>query len=244
MNLPDFILNFKSISIPRVGSNTPSRWVNAFSDEFVGVNANHLYPTETLFGDWNGQILLLAQDALPAPSLKSVINLHLSRGDTRECAWRHADNVKFGDKAGWKTNNTLINLMKVYAPELGAVYGSAAAHMLYDDGQTKYSQILRGYYSPELQKHLIKVLEWVISNMPNLKYIMCLGAKSWNLVMRANSEKCIADYKQLRVEGGYTKVKISNKNILVIPAFHPAARVSKVAIEYNWIVLNKLINQS
>lgn len=244
MILPDFILNFKSISISGAGGNAPSRWVNAFSDEFVGINVDHLYATETLFGDWNGQILLLAQDALPAPSLKSVIDFHLSRGDTRECAWRHADNVKFGDKAGWKTNNSLKNLMKVYAPELGAVYGSAAAHMLYDDGQTNYSQTLRGYYSPELQKHLIKVLEWVISSMPNLTYIMCLGSKSWDLVIHANSEECKADYKQLREKGGYTKVKISSKDILAIPAFHPAARVSKAAIEYNWIVLNKLINQS
>lgn len=241
--LPDFILNFKNITIQGTSMKPDARWVNVFSEEFLGKNVKNLYATETLFGNWNGELLILAQDALPASSLKSIINSHLSKGDLREDAWRHADRITYGDKAGWKTNERIKDFMRLYAPSMEAVYGSATAHMLYDDGAASYSQDLRGYNSKELQDHLKHVLKWVVESMPNLRIILCLGSKAWDLTMDTSGSKFKKDYQNLRDKGEFKNVTISNKQLTVIPAYHPAARVEKNALEKNWMHLKSFVTK-
>jgi hypothetical protein len=115
--LPEFILNYSGLklSLDEEGKNV--EWINAFSQNFLGCEVKNLYATETLFGDWDAEILLLAQDALPAAALLNLINLNLTNGLTRESAWRHADRIKFGDKKGWKTNSAIKNLMERLAPD-------------------------------------------------------------------------------------------------------------------------------
>lgn len=240
MVIPEFILNFQSIVVPKTEGKPQARWVNVFSDEFLGGGVKNLYATETLFGDWNGELLILAQDALPASVLKSIIDFHIARGDGREAAWRHADKIKFQDKAGWKTNEKLSELISLYAPTIGAVYGSAASHMIYDDGLSSYSQDLRGYKTPELQVHLQNVLAWVISNMPNLKFIICLGQIAWDLVMRTASFKTTESFKDLRDGFKYKNLIIDSRCIAAIPAYHPAARVSNEKLKNNWDILRNL----
>ena len=241
--LPDFILNFENIIIQKTVKKPEARWVNVFSEEFLGKNIQQLYATETLFGNWDGELLILAQDALPASSLKSVINSHTSKGESRANAWRHADKIQYGDRAGWKTNQRIKDFLKLYAPSIQGVYGSATAHMLYDDGSESYSQDLRGYKSKELQIHLIKVLKWVIDNMPNLRIILCLGSKAWNLAADASGSKLTKDYQNLRDTSNYKNVRISDRLLTIIPAYHPAARVDIKALEKNWRCLESLITK-
>jgi hypothetical protein len=240
LRLPDFILNFENIIIQKTVKKPEARWVNVFSEEFLGKNIQQLYATETLFGNWDGELLILAQDALPASSLKSVINSHTLKGESREKAWRHADKIQYGDRAGWKTNERIKYFLKLYAPSMQGVYGSATAHMLYDDGNESYSQDLRGYESTALQTHLIEVLKWVVNGMPNLRIILCLGSKAWNLVADASESKLKKDYQFLRDTNSYKNVRISDKAITIIPAYHPAARVGKKALEKNWQCLESL----
>ncbi len=211
--------------------------MNAFGPDLLGPKVRQLYPTETLFGDWHGEVFLLAQDPMPASSLRRLISQCRNDGIPVGRAWRHADRHLYGDKKGVKTNENLKILAEKYIGHSAILYGSATAHMLYDDGVgDTYSQSLVGFYSEELQQHLQKVLSWVVSNMPNLKYIVCLGQKAWDLSV-ATSGKCSSsnqDFKSLRDSGGSVKIEISGRALNLIPTYHPAARVSVDRIERNW----------
>src|SRR5882724_518998 len=66
-------------------------WTNVF--QLVPTN-DHLYATETLFGDWASRVLLLVKDACPAPAIPGASD------------WRHAQR-ELGDKQGWRTNERL-----------------------------------------------------------------------------------------------------------------------------------------
>jgi len=88
--IPKAFREFEAVPLKISPRGTPRRWVNAFSDEFIGPNASNLYATETLLGDWEGRVLILAQDALPARSPRNLIDLYITRGTPRESAWCHA----------------------------------------------------------------------------------------------------------------------------------------------------------
>lgn len=128
------------------------------------------YATETLFGDWNACTLLLAKDAAPT----SVIRTLAEREG--QAAWRHAERTK-GDQGGWRTNERLAELSAMLP---GAkLYGSATANMLCDT--PGWSRSLPGFRSGPLHNYLVDVLRWVISNMPNLRGIACIGQDAWFL---------------------------------------------------------------
>src|SRR5258708_5807090 len=104
-------------------------WTNVF--QLVPSN-DHLYGTETLFGDWNARILLLAKDGCPT----YVIRDRRDEGEPRP--WRHGVNGEIGSR----TNDRLSQFVSLL-PENKLLYGSAAAHMLYDNERT--SRQLAGF---------------------------------------------------------------------------------------------------
>jgi len=118
-------------------------WKNAFSEELLGANVDRFYCTETLFGDWSGEVLLLAQDAMPAPVLKRDITAFKKIGIPASEAWVHADkdnpNRKYLDedrrksRGGFKTNKFLIENKEKYIGSRGVLYGSVSANMLFDN---------------------------------------------------------------------------------------------------------------
>jgi hypothetical protein len=241
--IPSFIFDFKGIEIPKNEKHETARWINAFNEDYLGTSTKNLYPTETLFGDWNGKILILAQDALPASALKKLIYTTTQNGYPKEFAWRHANREIHGDKKGYRTNESLRILVNNYASDCGVLYGSAAAHMLYDDGCDKYRQVLKGFKNHQLQNHLIEVLYWVISNMPNLKFIMCLGERAWQVANSSAETQFSNDFRLMRQSNKNVVTTISNKQIYLIPAFHPAARASAQERERNWKTLAKLLEK-
>jgi hypothetical protein len=253
-DLPNFILNFESILVESPFKNSSARWINVFDEEYLGRNARNLFATETLFGDWDAEVLVLAQDALPALALKNIINFHLNRGDKRELAWRHADKIKYGDRKGIKTNTTLVKLKDKYLNSTKVLYGSATSHMLYEEylfdssGERNYDpnyrQTLKGFYNPKLQTHLIDVLKWVIKNMPNLKAILCLGNKAWDLTKKTSSNFVDSEFNKMRINATSISVKIENKEIQLVPAYHPAAIVKNDVMEKNWLHLKEFLSNN
>jgi len=241
--IPSFVYDFDGISISATKNQKAARWINAFSKEYLGKSTKNLFPTETLYGDWNGEILILAQDALPASALRELISTHIKNGDPKENAWRHANRELHQDKKGWRTNESLCILVKKYADGFGALYGSAATHLLYDDGGSKYRQTLRGFKDAKLQNHLVAVLNWVISNMPNIKCIVCLGEKSWYLVNNAFNTNFVNDFQAIRKSEKHVVAVIADKEINIIPTYHPAARGSAQDREKNWSTLTELLNK-
>lgn len=249
--LPEFILKFKDVQVDANSKKPSATWRNVFSEDFIGDQAKNLFATETLYGAWDGSVLILAQDALPASALKILIQDHLTKGEHRISAWRHADKAKYGDTKGIKTNSTIKSLKEKYLFEHKALFGSASAHMLYDEPfyndapglecLPSYRQSLRGFNEPILQAHLQNVLLWVIENMPNLKAILCLGKRAWDLSLTISNLNFSADFKNYREAQKSVVVEISNKKIFIIPAYHPAASIQRSTMEKNWAHLKEIL---
>jgi hypothetical protein len=236
-DLPRFVTDFPDLAIELMGGARTVRWVNAFGPNLLGPTVCRLFPTETLFGDWRGNVLLLAQDPMPASALRTLIAECKASGKPIESAWRHADRQLFGDKKGIKTNERLKYLVQKYLGGVGVVYGSASAHMLFDDGVgATYSQNLAGFYSEPLQTHLQRVLSWVVENMANITHVVCLGEKAWDLCVSTAGLDLSSDldFKQCRDSGRMISAPIADKQLSLIPVHHPAARISKSEIEKNW----------
>jgi len=183
---PEFIEQ-KDIEIKykKKGEEKSAFWRNAFSEKLLGANIDRFYPTETLYGDWDGEVLFLAQDALPAPLLKKYIEDFRKKGIPISETWVHADrdnpNLKNLDKSikpgGFITNDNLRKFKEKYIGSKGALYGSAAANMLFDNGTTKMRGAT-GFNHPDFQEYMQSVLEWVVKSMSNLKTIFCLGVEA------------------------------------------------------------------
>jgi hypothetical protein len=202
-------------------------WTNVF--KYLETE-EHLYGTETLFGNWSSRVLLLAKDWGPTSELLRA----LKAGDLP--AWRHAETGK-----GSRTNNRLKSLVTILGKE-ELLYGSATANMLYDD--SRWSRSLPGFYSGPLNQFLQRVLLWVTESMPNLKCIGCLGAQSWFLTcltmgnfVRASNFQEYRDMKQ-PFEG-----RIGGKKLHAFPLYHPAARVSTDSMERGWEAFATLLSK-
>ena len=111
-------------------------YTNVFS--FVP-SCERLYAIETLFGDWDAPVLLLAKDAAPAD-----VNRKLPKTEGVG-AWRHAERER-GDPGGWRTNDRLKELAKQVPSS--KLYDSALANLLCDD--PRWSRALPGFYSGPL----------------------------------------------------------------------------------------------
>jgi hypothetical protein len=217
--------------------NVPE-WIRTFSypgwtNVFHGLpKEDHLYGTETLFGDWNGSILLLAKDWGPTSELERALRAQDPR------PWRHAER---GDPSGWRSNETLARLASIIPG--GKLYGSATANMLYDD--PRWSRALRGFESGPLNEFLQRVLSWVLDSMPRVKNVACLGNEAWSLtsstIGNRSAMNAFADYRNSfqSVTGVVGKKKIS-----AFALYHPAARVTNESKEKGWRMLATALKQS
>lgn len=196
-------------------------WTNVF--QLVRKN-EYLYGTETLFGDWDSRVLLLAKDACPTSAIQEACD----KGEARP--WRHAQR-KLGDRAGWRSDERLSDLAASIPG--GKLYGSATANMLYDD--PRRSRALPGFYDGPLYVHLQRVLSWVLESMPQIDWIARLGAEAWFLTCKAMGNTLAAskfqEYRNARRPIGGV---IGKKTIRAFPLYHPAARVSNALMESGW----------
>lgn len=209
--VPDWIRNHPA----------PKGWTNVFT--LVKSN-EHLYGTETLFGDWGGQTLLLAKDGAPTPVIRSL----LAKGDPRP--WRHAQR-QLGDCGGWRTNERLSRLAETVPG--GKLYGSATANLLYDD--PRWSRALPGFYSGPLHEYLRRVLQWVLESMPAVERVACLGAEAWFLTCTTLNQALAARrFSEYRAARKPVLGKVRGREISTFALYHPAARVSDDTMGQGW----------
>ena len=157
---------FKTPDIPRTirDLDPPSNFVNPFR---LGILGPNLFGTETLCGDWNGDLLLLAQDFAPAEEVRAVIE---SKGAA--AAWRHND----GDgryRIGKKTNLNIcqslgsigrkVELSGRNSLNCGVLYGNASFFL--KEGNVSPT---RGVAASA------PVFKFVLEKMQNLKAVACL----------------------------------------------------------------------
>ena len=155
----------ESIKKLRCGS-----YMNIF--EFNLGNRN-LFGTETLCGDWDGDLLIVAEHFAPT----SVI----------ECRSRERDPHPYRHDPAFETNKNIVQLLQENGRDIeidgtgntscGILYMSAC-FFLRTDGETSGSLPNQS----ECIRQSRPVFEFTISKMPNLEKIACLGKFAFDFV--------------------------------------------------------------
>jgi hypothetical protein len=197
-----------------------------------------LYATETLYGDWSGELLLLAKDAAPTQVIRELV------GREGVVGWRHSQRGR--DSAGWKTNQRVEQFVRRVSRthpkgQRAALYGSALANMLCD--KPGWSRALPGIRVGPLHDYLVHVLIWVIGSMPRLRVVACLGEEAWyltaSLLNRRDAAQCLPAYRDNATPLAGV---INGRSLFVTGHYHPAARVSKPALERGWEAVADVLN--
>ena len=121
-----------------------------------------VYGTETLYGDWAGALLVLAQDFTTDANMRGRI----AAGDPTP--YHHTPTLD--------TNLRLAQLISGSGYTGGVLYGSALAGLLkhqQNRGDKLTNQRAARQYGG-------RVLRFVIDNMPNLAAVACLGSVAWD----------------------------------------------------------------
>lgn len=169
-----------------------------------------LFGTESLYGDWGGEILLLAKDFGPT----RIVGDRVDDGDPRP--YRH-------DPA-MSTNRRLLKLAAPFESR-GLLYGSALANLLRDDGQLSGSLPNRR----EAMGYGTRVARFVVANMPRLRWIVCMGAEAWEVASGAIGVS--GDWQELR--------RTCRTSGPLVAAYHPSARVSWDELRAPWEALHR-----
>lgn len=179
-----------------------------FSNPFtLGIRGRYLFATETLCGDWDGNLLLLAQDFAPLEKVSAAVASHGAIA-----AWRHND----GDgpyKIGFKTNfNLCRSLTKIGRRVDLKGEGSQACKVLYGNAcffLKDGGDLAKGVAASK------PVFNFVIANMPRLRVIGCLGEASFAGVM--GWLDLSASWRS-QID---TRKPVRHKNLLIFALAHP-----------------------
>ena len=188
------------------------------------ISPSTIYGTEQLCGDWNGELLVLAQDFAPADEVERLVRLGYSADEV----YRHND----GDgryKTGLKTNNRLMSFLfgrnslsvKPNPYKCGVLYGSACFFLKTGTTSDELEAFKIG--RPAFDGSLA-VVRYVVEHMPNLKAVMCLGNRSRDMLITCN------DFEYRTKGGGLAKRGYS------LPFYHAPhpSRGSNSAHEEAW----------
>jgi hypothetical protein len=172
-----------------------------------------LFGTESFYGDWDAQVLLLAKDFAPS----SYVRQRIDAGT--EQPYSHEPRLR--------TNRRLGDLVRRFLP-VGVLYGSALTNLLRDDGNWSGNLPNRAgalAYGAQVLK------EFVLPNMRADVLVLCLGAEAWECSCAATGQ--VGEWSIHR-DSGRT---LGN----LIAAFHPAARVSHARQVDPWSLLSALV---
>ncbi len=184
---------------------------------------SRIYGTESLFGDWSGRVLVLAQDFAPI----DFVNARIAAGE--EEPYRHNQNLQ--------TNNRLFKQTALIRSSdrprtCGVLYGSALAGLCKRDN---------AFRSPLPNRRVAieygaKVLKYVVSNMPNLRVIVGLGTVPNTMIANVFQPGC--DWKSAR---DACESVSTNANIALVFASHPVSSTKRELVKRRWdLVANRL----
>lgn len=139
-----------------------------------------LFGTESLFGDWDGEVLLLAKDFAPS----TLVQQRIRENDPRP--FRHSG--KLGEP-GFRTNARLARFVSSTGQRF--LYGSAMGGLLRNDNQL--SGTLPAW--SETRSYRKAVLTFTIQSMPNLRAIVCLGADAHRAIAEHGAPDRIRIFK-------------------------------------------------
>jgi hypothetical protein len=203
--IPDWIRDYRTRSYTNVYELCPAE--------------SRLYGTESLYGDWGGELLLLAKDFAPS----RLVEERIAAGDGRP--FRHTDWVTEPSGPGARTNRTLHRLAERIG--CGKLYGSALAGLLRTDGQVS------GALSEKRQigEFVCKVLRFTVGQMPNLRAVACLGVDAWEWTTQALGcgERTWSDYRERR------EAVVTADGIRLFALAHPSRTPGgRAMVEEDW----------
>jgi hypothetical protein len=169
--MPDWIRNFRH-----------PKYCNIYE---ICPDESFLFGTESLYGDWDAELLILAQDAGPAVAFERLrAAKHPRPFAHREFrpGFPHYDPQ--AGRGGAGTNQVVYELAERVA--CSKLYGSALAGLckLGEDYSSKLPSL------GEVRPHCVRVLRWVVDpvQMPRLRAIVSLGNTARDIASRALRE--------------------------------------------------------
>lgn len=179
---------------------------------------SRLYGTESLFGDWNGRVLLLAKDFAPSSYL---------------CG-RMTEERPYSHDPSFRTNIQLVKrvqrLTTGTSPETcGVLYGSALACLMRNDGE-------RSGALPNREQAIAfgaRVLRFVLDHMSRLQVVVCMGDEAWEVSRQAAGFS--GEWQHYRDK----RTPVFATGLVYVAAYHPAARVSRAQADGPWQLVEK-----
>lgn len=178
---------------------------------------SQLHACETLFGDWDAEVMILAQDAANFSTLKKL---------------KDANNKNpFRHNSENKTNYNLyqvmasLNLFELGSYEIpnnkkcGLYYANAIWLLKDSDGMS--GSITK---TKEAYKENKKVFDATISNLPKLKIILTLGSHSFNFMKFFYGNQFDNDWHQSVKERKVNAVQIGARNLFIGSIYHTSNR--------------------
>ncbi len=178
---------------------------------------NQLHACETLFGDWDAEVMILAQDAANFNTFKKMAK------ESHGNPFRHSPKIK--------TNQNLyevINSLKIF--DLGSyeipnnkncgLYYANAIWLLKDsDGMSGSITNTKDAYEENK-----KVFDATVSNLPKLKLILTLGEHSFNFLKFCFGNQCSNDWHQSVEERRVIGVRAGESNLIIGSIYHTSNR--------------------
>jgi hypothetical protein len=169
-----------------------------------------LFGTESLYGDWGGEVFLLAKDFGPT----RIVRDRIAAGDARP--YRHEPTMR--------ANRQLQRLVGPIE-SMGLLYGSALGNLLRDDGTVSGALPNR----TAAMAYGVEVVRFVLEHMPARRWVVCLGREAWEVATAA-----------LGVEGDWRTHRDAGETLgPLVAAFHPSARVGAAAMARTWLALHR-----
>ncbi len=199
-----------------------SGWVNVYSIKSC-CDEPRLFGTESLYGAWNGSLLLLAKEFYCQDWVENPDTARLSR--------------PYSHNPVAPTNTKIVKHIERLGLQEKTLYGSAAANLL-RPGNNK-----RG---GDLPKSVVKygsyVLRWVVSEMANVRVIATLGGDAEKVCLGASDHKDAlvnADVVGMVQKCKLRCLVISGKRLWVVSMWHPQSSQTNKDAEKSWNVVGK-----
>ncbi len=190
---------------------------------------DRVYATESLYGNWGGGILLLAKDL----GESEILTDRIARGD--KDPYRHLE--------GMRTNEKLVEIVSTVEQQtgvemnrIGLLYGSALANLWRDSGPRTGPPPNKA----QALTHGAAVLQFVIANMPNLRWIVCMSDVAWQcaaMVMEETAVQLTVARREYVAHRDNAQPKKAQTGIELVATLHPAAIVSLETALPPWTAL-------
>lgn len=171
---------------------SPTRYTSIYE---LCPNETRVYGTESLYGDWNGRLLVLAKDFAPRTVVESRMALD-ARPYRAGCPCKDREL-----RMGQRTNLRLVRFARRI--EAGILYGSVLGGLLRNDGETSGALPAPSAIEPYAQK----LVRFTIAQMPSVEVVACLGVEAWLATLaglnveRTERKRVPADRQPLLVGG-------------------------------------------